>query len=207
MSFTAIPANIDPKLACSYGAHSFVLDERIPQQPMMLCTVCGGLYVPHDWQLETLREDKERNEMSNKTNLSTKINKNTIDDLKKAGYKVFITHRRIWEQDVRWVTKNVFKSEFDWDGHSVMVPHRRTPLRSFKEAVDLWGRDNLTPPVPYGGETTVTITHPDGTELEGKAPCSMMDRFNRRLGLYMALGRAIKLLKQYEAGELQTPKF
>jgi hypothetical protein len=42
-----------------------------------------------------------------------------------------------------------------------------------------------------GGQTIVQVRTPDGEELEGVAVCSTKDNFNRRLGVKIALGRAL----------------
>ena len=42
-----------------------------------------------------------------------------------------------------------------------------------------------------GGMTVVQVRTPDGEELEGVALCSSKDNFNCRLGVKIALGRAL----------------
>lgn len=42
-----------------------------------------------------------------------------------------------------------------------------------------------------GGETVIQITTPDGQELEGRAKCSDKERYNKRVGVQVALGRAL----------------
>lgn len=42
-----------------------------------------------------------------------------------------------------------------------------------------------------GGSTTVEITTPDGKDLSGTARCRDDERFDRRLGLRIAIGRAL----------------
>lgn len=42
-----------------------------------------------------------------------------------------------------------------------------------------------------GGETVVQITTPDGINLEGRAKCSDKDLYNKRLGVKVAVGRAL----------------
>lgn len=44
---------------------------------------------------------------------------------------------------------------------------------------------------PKGGETVVQITTPDGQDLEGRAKCSDKERYNKRVGVQVALGRAL----------------
>lgn len=42
-----------------------------------------------------------------------------------------------------------------------------------------------------GGETVIQITTPDGQDLEGRAKCSDKERYNKRVGVQIALGRAL----------------
>lgn len=44
---------------------------------------------------------------------------------------------------------------------------------------------------PKGGETVIQITTPDGEELEGRAKCSKKELYNKRVGVQVALGRAL----------------
>lgn len=43
-----------------------------------------------------------------------------------------------------------------------------------------------------GGKTIVEITTPDGSTFTGVARCSRKENFNKRLGVRIALGRALK---------------
>jgi hypothetical protein len=43
-----------------------------------------------------------------------------------------------------------------------------------------------------GGTTVIQVRTPDGTELEGIAVCSKEDNYNKKLGVSIALGRALK---------------
>lgn len=42
-----------------------------------------------------------------------------------------------------------------------------------------------------GGMTVVQITTPDGVDLEGSSKCSDKDLYNKRVGVQVALGRAL----------------
>lgn len=46
---------------------------------------------------------------------------------------------------------------------------------------------------PRGGKTIVEITLPDGRTICGSARCSRKENFNKRLGVQIALGRAMKV--------------
>lgn len=43
-----------------------------------------------------------------------------------------------------------------------------------------------------GGKTVVQIRTPDGEELEGTAVCSNKENYNKKLGVSIAAGRALK---------------
>lgn len=47
-----------------------------------------------------------------------------------------------------------------------------------------------------GGSTTVEITTPDGKDISGTANCRDDERFDRRLGLTIAIGRALSSWKR-----------
>lgn len=48
---------------------------------------------------------------------------------------------------------------------------------------------------PRGGKTVVEVTLPDGTALVGESKCSRKENFNKRLGVRIALGRAMKIYR------------
>ncbi len=75
-------------------------------------------------------------------------------------------------------------------GFRVHVKH----YRFTQDFTGLWARHELfeEKPVPKGGLTTVTIYCPTGTVIHGEARCSRKDTFNKRLGVTIALGRALK---------------
>lgn len=45
-----------------------------------------------------------------------------------------------------------------------------------------------------GGKTVVEVTTPDGTTLVGMSRCSRKENFDKRMGVRIALGRAMKSL-------------
>lgn len=56
-------------------------------------------------------------------------------------------------------------------------------------------------PRDKGGRTVVFIRYSDGlTAAKGEAVCSSKDNYNRKLGLTIALGRAMKELEQTKIG-------
>lgn len=66
------------------------------------------------------------------------------------------------------------------DGYKVKVHHHR--------------KFNLDGINSRGGKTIVEVTTPDGaTTFTGVARCSRKENFNKRLGVRIALGRALKI--------------
>jgi hypothetical protein len=45
-----------------------------------------------------------------------------------------------------------------------------------------------------GGKTVVEVTTPEGATLVGMSRCSRKENFDKRLGVRIALGRAMKLM-------------
>lgn len=72
---------------------------------------------------------------------------NTVESLRKSGYKVRVHH------------------------------FRRTDKNKNK--------------IPIGGKTIVEVTTPDGSTLVGKSRCNRKENYNKKLGVRIALGRAL----------------
>ena len=89
-----------------------------------------------------------------------------IKELRQAGYKVRVNH-------------------FRYHG----VTGCLHPAHFFRESAHPMSRCWIS---PKGGLTEVEIRTPDGKELKGKAECSRKDTFNRKLGLTIAVNRALK---------------
>ena len=86
--------------------------------------------------------------------------------LKEAGYKVTVSHQRRYE--------------------AVPSPHGWIPAAVQSHRI-----------IPTGGITRVEIFWPDKPEevlATGVAFCSNRDNYNRKLGLTIAIGRALKAL-------------
>jgi hypothetical protein len=64
-------------------------------------------------------------------------------------------------------------------GYKVRVMHYRN-------------KDNNGNIKPKGGKTVVTVTDNDGNTFEGLAKCSDNDGFNKRIGVAIAIGRALR---------------
>lgn len=124
---------------------------------------------------------------------------NIVESLRKNGYSVRITHYR----DYNLVRVYDEKSE----EYIVVDDIYNIDLDLLEEATgknvaDMTGVAQHQLPkslhkyvTTHGGVTTAEITAPDGTEVFGKAECSVSDNFNRRLGVKLALKRALQQLK------------
>jgi len=113
--------------------------------------------------------------------------KSTVEFLRNNGYKVRVTHRRVYNEDTTLV-KRLDYSNNVWWGVEVTRPAKESSLYTRSEAYEKGFTDvNL-----YGGSTTVEITTPDGKDFVGVSECSTLDLYNRKIGRNMALGRAIK---------------
>lgn len=98
--------------------------------------------------------------------------KNEIHALRQQGYKVQIQHKRRFKMLDGYLTRGEYESS----------PFKSEMFNShYKDVVNA-----------KGGMTVVKLTTPDNTELVGTAKCSDKDNYNRKLGLRMALGRAMK---------------
>lgn len=58
-----------------------------------------------------------------------------------------------------------------------------------QEIINGWGY--AAAPHNKGGKTVVTVTTPTGQVLHGTAICANRDNFNKKLGVQIALGRAM----------------
>ena len=76
-------------------------------------------------------------------------------------------------------------------GYDVEVKHDRM----YDQRWDNRRRNYLNAISPKGGVTKVTVVDTAGIEYYGLAECSPKDNFNRKLGVRIALGRALKKKK------------
>ena len=94
-------------------------------------------------------------------------------------------------------------------GNKVKITHLRRPMPNFQDnimsvAFDAYYDDNLytrkqlkaryqdsAVPSNLGGMTIISLETPCGQVLKGQARCSDKDNFCKKLGIQIALGRAI----------------
>jgi hypothetical protein len=114
-----------------------------------------------------------------------------IEELRQSGFRVKIQHRRplLGAEHIK-VTKWELDEYNDGDGLTGMA----------WAIFSLYMGDIFS---IYGGETIVKIIIINDEELQieytGISECSKKDRFNRKLGLQIALGRALKKVKNGES--------
>ncbi len=110
----------------------------------------------------------------------------TVKELLDDGYKVRVCHKR-----------NLFWHLLSDEGSHVRLgcANRRLFESSsfFKEWSCTWGDAVLA----CGGRTIVTVDSPDGMmKVSGKSECSLQDNYNKKIGVSIALGRAIKAMEK-----------
>lgn len=101
----------------------------------------------------------------------------TIQSLRKKGYKVRVIHQR------RWLRRS------DYPDSEVFTYTKR----------EIIGNDNFEI-LSKGGKTIIEVTESfdqflAGRTVRGEAICSNKETFNRKIGNNIALGRALKQLK------------
>ena len=105
--------------------------------------------------------------------MSIALDKNvpTVADLRRSGFKVRVSHTRYFNH------KFLGGSKIVRSAYTRFSPNRQDVL-------------------PKGGETTVEITDPNGVTVFGTSVCSQNEAFFKRLGLSIAIGRALKQLNK-----------
>lgn len=116
-------------------------------------------------------------------------NSDTISFLKEMGYKVQVVHERPLAD--RSVVYTVNGQPVEVAGEfGEKIACSRYFLRADPDGAQ-WR--------PNGGATYVRILkgegEPERVVAEGQSECSDLDNFNKRLGLTIALGRALKAMK------------
>lgn len=99
---------------------------------------------------------------------------NTVHSLRQSGHKVRVIHQRYYSPN----------------NLNVKV------LLSKREVHQLSNEHNQFVMLPHGGATLVEITTPSGQNVNGISSCSIKDGFNRKLGLKIAINRALAKLNK-----------
>lgn len=81
-------------------------------------------------------------------------------------------------------------------GHKVRVKHYRKVVNQEGDPIADFNIPNQLIS-PKGGKTEVEVRMPDGKEFFGVALCSDEDSYNRRLGVKIAVARALKQANEF----------
>lgn len=126
-----------------------------------------------------------------KLNLSLEItrkdkNMNVKDILKNQGFRSVFTTRR-------YIRDSAAQKDLDEWG----VEYNFIPVLDNPEKIQDIRKWNLTHLIaPYGGEVEIEITNTKtGETATGRAACSLKERFVKKVGIHLALERAIEQLK------------
>lgn len=142
---------------------------------------------------------------------------NSVEDLRKAGYKVYVSHfrryltgkqRRINLQEFLHEEEKALSNLENWLNPSyigIRFPTLPNPDNIFINEVEfLVARDarnrgyhsSSNKLLPRGGITEIEVYDKDDNYVAyGEAKCSEKDVFNRKTALNIALGRVIKSLE------------
>lgn len=104
------------------------------------------------------------------------MNLPTIHQLRKAGYKVKISHYRYSN---RYSDPVVFTAEQRFPIFLNLITRQAKKDREFAY---ISGK---------GGETVLSLKTPVGNEIVSHAKCSLKDSFNRKLGIRICIGRLV----------------
>lgn len=108
----------------------------------------------------------------------------SVNELRAAGFKVKCTHYR------------AFNCFFEQCKTGFKQVTQLLTRREFEDMFANTGDDELQYTysncvLPYGGYTHVSVITPEGVELNGYADCSVTENYNKRIGVAIALGRAM----------------
>jgi hypothetical protein len=105
----------------------------------------------------------------------------TVQGLRDSGYQVRVTHLRRYN---RYATDNT--------GQTYVV------------GSDFLGTHDGADPkfaLPTGGVTMVEVTTPEGVTYSGTAECADNDAYNKKIGVKIALGRAMNFEKNLDKSQ------
>ncbi len=117
----------------------------------------------------------------------TKLEFNTIREARQNGVKCKISHYRFPR------TERAIRRGDDW-----IVPFAKEPLLA---NVDLLPEDYYA----RGGQTVVEISYQD-KHAEGVAYCNIVDSYNRKTGVQLALQRAQEAWNSFEQPKAEGPE-
>ena len=100
--------------------------------------------------------------------------KNSVYELRKAGYKVRVLHQRFV----------AIRSPMPFTREKQLVLVPQFQINEFTTTVS-----------PKGGETRIELTTPDGKAFTAEAKCNPIDHFNRKVAIRICLGRIAKQME------------
>lgn len=96
--------------------------------------------------------------------------------------------------------KNPTVEELRKSGYKIRITHFRNLFNysyvGYPKDYNAKGNDIC----PRGGETVVQLTTPEGKDIATTALCNLADNYNKKIGVAIALGRALKKLKNPQIG-------
>jgi hypothetical protein len=101
---------------------------------------------------------------------------NYLQGLRQRGYKVKIRHKRAYKGFNKLMTRGEYEMLVKDQPTNLLVPSF-----AYRDLVE-----------SKKGLTEVEITKPDGTVILERAECSQNENYDKRRGLKIALGRAMK---------------
>lgn len=124
--------------------------------------------------------------------------------MRKNGYSVRVTHYRDYNI-VKLCDEDGSNEEFMVVDNVYEVDLDLLEEATGKIVADMTGIPTYQLPknlhrfvTTHGGSTIVEITDPNGNQSVAESVCSHKDNFNRRLGVKLALKRALQQLKKNE---------
>ena len=113
-----------------------------------------------------------------------------VEQLRKMGYQVRVTHYRYEPQQADQMRVRGLHVDKD----------AMTPMHELRASFEL-DQDNGEKDTNYmdshGGRTVIEIRLPDGHEVNDESICSIKDPFNKRKGVRICLGRIFNKLCAY----------
>lgn len=109
----------------------------------------------------------------------------TIEDLKKRGLRVYISHKRPYCVEEKWTTD-------DGIVHSHKACYPLLTKRQAKDEFELDGNFIKA----HGGQTTITVYEGEKHLATATTECSKHDAFNRKRALQIVLGRIEKQINE-----------
>lgn len=113
-----------------------------------------------------------------------------IQDLKSKGAQVKVVHYRYLDQDIKKI--KAFEQRLSHGYKQLTTNEHEALAQIFDFKLYPTGKVSPKDVSPLGGRTEVEIIFQDGTHAFGEAYAVLPDNYEKRRGVNMALGRALK---------------